>query len=65
MVNDILKVKVHGGSHTSLVTNGLIKLMSFLRINISKDNMAIHYRYLHQELKLITFPQPVRSLEQP
>jgi hypothetical protein len=43
MVNDILKVKVHGGSHTSLVTNGLIKLMSFLRINISKDNMAIHY----------------------
>ena len=45
MVNDILKVKVHGGSHTSLVTNGLIKLMSFLRINISKDNMAIHYSY--------------------
>jgi hypothetical protein len=45
MVNDILKVKVHGGSHTSLVTNGLIKLMSFLIINISKDNMAIHYTF--------------------
>ena len=44
MVNDILKVKLHGWSHTSLVTNGLIKLMSFLRINISKDNMAIHYK---------------------
>ena len=43
MVNDILKVNVHGGSHTSLVINGLIKLMSFLRINISKDKMAIHY----------------------
>ena len=44
MVNDILKVNVHGGSHTSLVINGLIKLMSFLRINISKDKMAIHYK---------------------
>lgn len=43
MVNDILKVKVHGGSHTSLSDKALIKLMSFLRINISKDNMAIHY----------------------
>ena len=51
MVNDILKVNVHGGSHTSLVTNGLIKLMSFLRINFSKDNMAIHYT---RHYKLLT-----------
>ena len=36
MVNDILKVNVHGGSHTSLVINELIKLMSFLRIKLVK-----------------------------